>query len=155
MKQLDQSPLNITDSREQHLLCFSLPSERGTLRTGDYSVKGFEDRIDIERKEINDLVQCLKTGNSERLERELTRGLGLEYFALVIKCNLAHLAEHDYRSMMTPRSVIQSLLTFSVRYWMPVFFCGSRRYAARIVESILQKYIREIEEKNKGTPVLI
>ena len=137
----------VVDTREQLPLTFSIPTERGTLATGDYSVKGLEDYIAIERKSIDDLVACLKNGERERFERELARGRGLDYFALVIECDLAQLAEHQYQSLMTPASVIQSILTFSVRYKLPVFFCENRQYASRIIESLLQKYVRELDNK--------
>ena len=137
----------VIDTREQAPLPFTLPTERGTLATGDYSIKGLEDYIAIERKSIDDLVACLKNGNRERFERELSRGRSLDYFALVLECDLALLADHQYQSLMNPKSVIQSVITFSVRYKLPVFFCENRQYCARMVESLLQKYVREIEKK--------
>lgn len=112
----------IIDTREQCPLGFSCPTERGTLHTGDYSVRGHEDQIAIERKQVDDLVSCLKNGQRSRFERELLRGSSLPYFALVVEADLADLAEHQYRSRMLPRSVVQSLLTFSVRYRLPIFF---------------------------------
>jgi len=137
----------ITDTREQNPLTFSFPAERGTLATGDYSIKGLERFIAIERKEINDLVMCLKNGNRERFERELSRGRGLDYFALVIEADLEKLANGDYRSEMNPKSVMQFLIAFSVRYRLPIFFCPDRKYAARIIESLLSKYIEGQHKK--------
>jgi len=54
----------IVDTREQNPLSFTLPTERGTLETGDYSLKGLERFISIERKAPNDLVSCLKKGHA-------------------------------------------------------------------------------------------
>jgi len=144
---LDTCPTIVIDTREKAPLAFSLPNERGTLATGDYSVKGLEKFIAIERKSPDDLVGCLKGKARERFERELSRGRGLEYFALVIEADLNTLATGQYRSEMKPASVIQSLLAFSVRYNLPVFFCPNREYAARVVESLLTKYVREIEKR--------
>lgn len=135
----------IIDTREQKPLTFGLPSERGTLPTGDYSLAGLEDSIAIERKSVNDLVGCLKGKERERFERELARGADMDYFALVIEADLADLASGNYRSRMTPKSVIQSLMAFSVRYRLPVFFCPGRAYAARVVESLLAKYVKEMQ----------
>ena len=139
----------VIDTREQKPLEFSQPTETGTLPTGDYSVKGLEKFVAIERKSVDDLVGCLKKGSRARFEKELSRGRGLEYFALVIEADLAALAAGEYRSEMKPAAVIQSLLAFSVRYRLPVFFCPNRQYAARVVESLLSKYVREIEKKLK------
>jgi len=138
----------IIDTREQLPLTFSIPTERGTLTTGDYSVKGLEDYIAIERKSIDDLVACLKNGNRDRFERELARGRDeLEYFALVVESDMSSISNHRYASAMCTTSVIESLSAFSIRYRLPVFFCENRRYAARLTESLLQKYVREVEKQ--------
>ena len=143
-------PTVIIDTREQAPLAFSLPTEAGTLITGDYSIKGLERFVAVERKSPGDLVGCLKNGQRERFERELSRGRGLDYFALVVECDLAGLAKGDYRSRMLPKAVVQSILAFSVRYRLPIFFCPGREYAARVVESLLLKYVAEIEKRGKA-----
>lgn len=135
----------LIDTREQLPYAFETPSETGTIPVGDYSIFGLQDRIAIERKEVNDLIGCLTTGR-ERFEKELQRGRALDYFALVIEAGLSDLAEGNYRSQMSPKSVIQSLLAFSVRYRLPIFFCESRAYGQRVTESLLCKYAREIEK---------
>jgi len=140
----------ITDTREQAPLSFTLPTERGTLTTGDYSIKGLERFIAIERKSPDDLVGCLKNGNRERFEKELSRGRGLDYFALVIESDMISLANGDYRSDMKPKSVLQSLMAFSVRYRLPIFFCPDREYASRVIESLLTKYVGELEKRFKA-----
>ena len=140
----------VIDTREQDPLSFGFPTERGTLVTGDYSVKGLERFVAIERKSVNDLVGCLKNGQRERFERELSRGRGLDYFALVLEADLASLAAGRYRSEMSPQSVVQSLLAFSVRYSLPIFFCPGREYAARVIESLLTKFVAEIEKRLKA-----
>jgi ERCC4-type nuclease len=140
----------IIDTREQVPLSFTLPSERGTLPTGDYSVKGLERFIAIERKAPDDLVGCLKGDQRERFERELARGRGLDYFGLVVEADLSGLAAGRYRSGMLPKAVVQSLMAFSVRYRLPIFFCPGREYAARVVESLLVKYVQELEKRLKA-----
>jgi len=137
----------VIDTREQDPLKLTLPTERGTLTTGDYSMKGLERFIGIERKSPDDLIGCLKNGGRERFERELSRGRGLDYFALVVEADMSTLASGDYRSKMLPACVLQSLFAFSVRYRLPIFFCPGRAYAARTVESLLVKYVAEIEKR--------
>lgn len=137
----------IIDTREQLPLAFSLPTARACLGTGDYSLKGLEDAIAIERKSADDLVACLKNDQRERFERELARGRDLAYFALVIEADLVDLVAGKYQSRMSPKSVIQSLLALSIRYRLPIFFCPNRRYAARLVESLLLKFHRALEKQ--------
>jgi len=136
----------IVDSREQLPYKFQTPSIKAALDTGDYSLLGAEHLISIERKTRDDLISCLCTGR-QRFERELHRGQALDYFAIVIEATLSDIANGDYRSRMTPKSAIQSLMTFSVRYRLPVFFAENRSYGERIVESLLLKYSREMEKR--------
>ena len=138
----------LIDSREQLPYQFQADSEVGALPVGDYSICGLENHIAIERKEINDLIGCLTTGR-DRFERELHRGRALDYFALVIEGSLSDLSNGNYRSKMLPKSAIQSLLAFSIRYRLPVWFCENRTYGQRVTESLLCKYAREIEKKAK------
>ncbi len=147
---MNPTPTIIVDTREQIPLAFTLPTETGTLKTGDYSIKGLEDFIAIERKSPNDLVGSLKGGQRKRFERELSRGRELDYFALVIECDLSSLSNGEYRSQMKPKAVIQSLMAFSVRYRLPVFFCPGRGYAAKVIESLLTKYLTEIRGQLKN-----
>jgi ERCC4-type nuclease len=136
----------IIDTREQLPYRFQTPAIRGTLATGDYSIAGLDDYIAIERKSLDDLIGCLCTGR-QRFERELHRGKALDYFCVIVEATLADIAKGDYRSRMTPKAAIQSLMAFSVRYRLPVFFVESRNYGARVTESLLLKYAREVEQR--------
>jgi ERCC4-type nuclease len=136
------------DTREQSPYEFKTPSEVGKLDAGDYSIVGLEDCVAIERKTVDDLTGCL-THDRDRFERELFRGKALDYFALVVEASLSAIAGAEYRSKVKPRSVVQSLLTFSIRYDLPVFFADTRAYGARLTESLLLKYVREIEKRFK------
>ncbi len=60
----------VVDSREKSPLSFSLPSEKGTLLTGDYSIRGLEKFVAIERKSAGDLVGCLKNGQRRLLQSD-------------------------------------------------------------------------------------
>ena len=134
----------VIDSREQLPYQFSHPTVKGALSTGDYSLLGFEDKVAIERKSTEDLVGCLKGENRKRFERELQRSRALDYFSLVVEASLTDLALGAYRSEIAPASVVQTLVAWSVRYRVPVWFAESREMGARIVESLLEKYARDI-----------
>lgn len=142
-------PTIVIDSNEQLPYKFQTPSVRAKLPTGDYSLVGFEDKISIERKELNDLISCLMndskndTFNRDRFERELLRGMEFDYFAVVVEASLLDIANGNYWSKMLPSSAVQSILAFSVRYKLPIFFADNRAYAARVTESLLLKYHKE------------
>ena len=116
------------------------------MNTGDYSILGAESFIAVERKTLPDLISCLCNGR-ERFERELYRGKSLDYFAMIVECSLSDLVNGSYRSKMTPKSAIQSILAFSVRYRLPVFFVENRKYGARVTESLLLKYAKELKKR--------
>jgi len=59
------APATITNIREQALLPFSLPTERGTLATGNHSLKGLKRFVSLKRKSLDDQVGCLKNGQWE------------------------------------------------------------------------------------------
>ncbi len=139
----------LIDTREQKPYSFETDSLTGTLATGDYSVCGLENHVSIERKTIDDLIGCLSKGR-DRFERELFRARSLDYFCLVVEADLSDIAEGAYRSKMLPRAVLQSLMAFSIRYKIPIWFCGNRQYAERITESLLVKYCKEVEKTWKA-----
>ena len=137
----------VIDSREQRPYEFdSYPTVVKALAVGDYSIGGLEDYISIERKQVGDLINCLSHGR-KRFERELYKSKCLDYFALIIEGSLSDLINGKYRSEMTPKSAIQSLTAFSIRYHLPVFFAESREYGRMLTESLLLKYARECEQK--------
>jgi DNA excision repair protein ERCC-4 len=136
----------LADTREQQPYEFQTETERATLPTGDYSIKGGESLVAIERKTANDLIGCLTVGR-DRFERELHRGRSLQYFAVVVECSLLDLSNGHYMSLMKPKAAIQSLLTFSIRYGLPIFFAENRAYGALVTESLLLKFAREMEKR--------
>lgn len=142
----------IIDTREQAPFLFGqydAQVERGTLPTGDYSLPGFEDRVAIERKSLDDLVGCLKGGNRDRFERELARGRAYELFAVVCEGSWQDVSAGGFRSEMRPQAVLQSIMAFMVRYQVNFIMAGSRAAGEYITFSLLAKYMREIEERFK------
>lgn len=140
------------DTREQSPYLFAryegVTVEAATLQTADYSLAGLTDRIGIERKSLSDLTGTLTAGR-ERFVRECERGAAFDYFALVIEASMEDVRRHNYRSQMTPQSLLQTLAAFSVRYGLHVHWCGSREGGEYMTFSLLQKYLREAENRLK------
>ena len=137
----------IVDSREQTPYLFSgYKTEISGLSIGDYSLKNCETEISVERKSVNDLIGSLTKGR-DRFERELQKGAQLPYFAMVIEATLSDLSNSRYKSKALPKSIIQSLLSWSVKYNTHVFFCDSREYAEKVTLSLLLKYARMFYQK--------
>lgn len=137
------TPTILTDTREQDPLTFAnLPTERATLATGDYSVKGFERDFSVERKTTADLVQSL-THERDRFSRELQRMRAFDFRRLLIVGTLADLEEHRYRSKASPRAIIGSLFAFEARFDVPVCFSATPESAATLIERWAVYFLRE------------
>lgn len=136
----------IIDTREQAPYTFAtydVDIERGTLSTGDYSIHGFEDRVAVERKSLDDLIACLCVGR-ERFERELCRAKALDYFAVVVEAPFSDILAGRFRSRMTVNSAVETIAAFSTRYRTPFLFCGNRAGGERMTFSLLSKFAHNI-----------
>ena len=143
----------LTDTREQRPYSFrdyQTPIEAEALSCGDYSLKGFQDRIAVERKSLNDLIACLTGSDRTRFEKELARAGSYERFAVVVEASLQDVSFNRYRSAMEPHAVLQSVTAFYIRYGIPFLFCGDRGGAEYMTYSIIQKYHYEIEKRFKA-----
>jgi DNA excision repair protein ERCC-4 len=129
----------LIDTREQRPVRFEGASTRAaTLATGDYSIEGGVDLVAIERKSLPDLFACI-AGQRDRFERELERLAALRYGALVIEASLADVLVGCPPSRVHPASAFGSLMSWSVKGRLPIFFCGDRRQAALTVSKLLEK----------------
>ena len=135
----------VKDSREPEFAWdayFETPTITATLRTGDYSVQGFEDKIAIERKTLDDLVSCLGKGR-RRFEAELERSTQLGYFCVIVEAGYSQMCLGSYRSQLNPKSAIESISAFEIRYGVHFLFTGNQELAALKCESLLLKFYRE------------
>lgn len=133
-------PVIAVDTREQRPYRFP-HCEVKTLTTGDYSIVGLEERIAIERKQLRELFGI--TGRDrERFERELERMTKLDFAAIVIEADLSQILRGDAFSQVSPKAVVGSLVSWSIRYRAHVFFAGDRRHANALTCRLLEKYWR-------------
>ena len=139
----------LVDTREQKPFSFArfqVDTERVTLPAGDYSLPGFEDKVAIERKELNDLIGCLCTGR-DRFERELSKLRFYDLAAVVVEATLDDVSKGRYRSEMKPQAALQSVFAFQVRYRVPFVWAGNRAGAQYATFSLLEKYLGEIGKR--------
>jgi ERCC4-type nuclease len=128
------------DTREQRPYAFSR-FEVKTLKSGDYSIVGWEDRIAIERKTKEDAYACLGRGR-RRFEREMARLSRMDYAALVVESTLEDFLKAPAFSQMNPRAAANSLLGWSVKYNVCVHWAGNRRFGNALTRQLLEKYWR-------------
>jgi ERCC4-type nuclease len=133
-----ESIIAIVDTREQTPL--DLPrirTESGTLTTGDYSVRGLEHVVAVERKSLDDLVACCGR-ERDRFDREVQRLLAYPVRALVVEAYWTDIEASNWRGKLTTRQVGSSLISWLVR-GLPVVMAGDRERAGRIVSAILRR----------------
>jgi DNA excision repair protein ERCC-4 len=127
----------LVDTREQKPLDLpGLAQVACTLATGDYSVRGLDHLIAIERKELSDLVACCGRDRS-RFDREIQRLLGYPHRALVVEASWQDIESANWRSKMTAKAVGASLMSWMMR-GLPVVLAGDRARAAGVVASMLR-----------------
>lgn len=143
----------IEDTREQTPLDFSgfrgVDVVRQGLKTGDYSVQGYEDRICFERKSIPDLVGTL-IGGHERFLREVERMKAYDEKYILVERDAETLHKYcenrgwEYKF----NTIIQSLLGYAKHCQIGVRFCKDRHDMAQYIVSKAREYIREKGEND-------
>jgi len=127
----------ICDTREQSPLCLEpLKTITRGLKTGDYSVDTLEDRITVERKSLNDFVQCC-TYSRERFERELERMREYRFRAIVVESTWANIEMKQYHGQTHPNAVLGSAMAFAMSANVPIIMAGSHGTAGKLVARLL------------------
>ena len=145
-----------TDSREQLSLDFAkfrgVSSVRGTLKTGDYSIQGYEDQITFERKSVQDLVGTLTSGHTRFLrEMERMRSFKAKYILIEHTPDILYnyCAKHGWQRKFN--TIIQSLLAYACHYQCRVRFCKDREDMAEYIVKKAREFLKEQgEQKNES-----
>ena len=148
----------VCDSREQIPYAFDgmmmvVPTVVKGLASGDYSIKGMEDRIAIERKSLDDLYGSVTWGR-DRFEREIERLNDLAaggFAAVMVEATWQEVMnplQHrpGWINQTEPRSVEGTIISWTLRYprvhW---WLCGDRRGAECRTFSVLRKFWKAAE----------
>ena len=143
----DLRPVIVVDSREQAPLVFTrLQAVPGTLYAGDYSVRGLEASVAIERKSIDDLAGCCMGANRDRFEHELLRLRGYRFRRLLVIGSRDDIAAGRYHSKINPKAVLATLGAFEARFDLPVVFAETPEAGAREIERWVWWFTREVVE---------
>ncbi len=126
----------IVDTREQRPWVLApLRTEKGTLYTGDYSVKGLENEIAIERKSLEDLLGCVGQSR-ERFEDCVQRLLGYPVRAVIVEASWGELEAGAWRSKISPTSAVGSVLGWVAR-GIPFMFAGDASKGSTMAARIM------------------
>jgi ERCC4-type nuclease len=121
--------------------------ELGTLKTGDYSLKGYEDCIAVERKSLADFVGSIST-NRKRFTAEMERASKIKHFCVIVEGSYFDLFTGNYRSKLLPQSAIGSAIGIMARYGIPVIMAETREQAKKLCIKFLRlSLMREYKDK--------
>jgi ERCC4-type nuclease len=142
----------VADSREQLPWLFNaisaggkaviVPVERGTLQSGDYSIKGLENVVAIERKSVSDFYGSITTGRT-RLEAEFQRMEAMQFSAIIVEDRFESVLDPGFHgSRVNPNAVRATVASWSVKYKTRWFFVPSRTQAERLAFELLSKFYK-------------
>jgi len=131
----------IIDSREQKPYKLSYPTEVNYLANGDYSIKGYENEIGVERKSLNDFVGSITNGR-ERFEREIENLSNMVFGAIVIETDLNRVWKTPLFSKTNRKSIVNTALKWTVKYNIPIQFVSNRTGGKYAVENWCEAYYK-------------
>lgn len=113
---------------------------RAHLKTGDYSIKGLEGQVCVERKSINDFFSSVGR-HRKRFEKEFQRMSEMQYAALILEFDFKTLfLNPPSRSKMNVKAAFRTAISWSVKYNVCIFPMWNREAAQKTTFLILKKY---------------
>lgn len=125
-----------------------IPTITRKLDTGDYSCQlgdiSFERDICVERKHNLDEICGNFTVERERFEREFmrARAYGTKIVLIIENASWSDIFIGNYRSKLSSKSLVGSLLSWMVRFNITVLFCKPEE-SARIIYGVFYYYAKE------------
>lgn len=156
-----QDIIILSDTREQHPFIFEneskvksgyctkiITTEITTIDAGDYTIKGYEDIVRIERKaSLCELMgNMIPIQNKERFERELEKLKNVKHKYIIVESSLSNevlqLGIPQMRYPVPTSRVLKWLSDLELEYDIKVKFCGdaAKRQVRYIFDSIVRKY---------------
>ena len=119
---------NITADKKHGGGVYQVKTERQHLKTGDYTVTGYEKHVSVERKSLSDLFKTLSK-RREQFRAECMRLSYMEFGVVVVEANLQDIINNPPQGKMNPETVYRTTLSWSTTGHVPWFFCEDRRFA--------------------------
>jgi len=132
----------LIDTREQQSPLFGrypkgMTVSTTTLKIGDYSIRGLENKIAIERKKISDLISYCTT-EREATKIKMSKLQSLQWAGLIIEARESEVYRPYAFSNASPESIRQSLVSFSVRYGVHVYIGDRDRCAMWMLDRMIK-----------------
>ncbi len=124
-----------------------IPRRVETLKTGDYSIDGYQKEVTVERKSPGDLLGTLTKGR-ERFKREHERmaAMGPGNAIVIIEATIMDFVRNKFDSRMHVKTLHRTFVSWTARYGVPWFFVESRRLAEITCYRYLEKWWEQRKE---------
>ncbi len=125
---------------------------------GDYSIDGYQGRIHLERKSMNDAHSTILShgDRQRRFERELENLSTMDSAAVVVECSFGRLISeapsHGKKTRGENKRILhRRVISYQQDYQVPWHFCDNRLFAEVTTFRIMKRFIRKIGEKNRAS----
>lgn len=142
--------LDIKSNKDEGNKTYIVKIEKESLPVGDYTIKGLESKIIIERKSKADLFQSiLKRDNFISRLKKMEK---FEYAAVVVEADLEEISmrppEH---TKLTGLSVTRTIFSWDQQYRVKWWLVRGRRLAEKLTFRMLQtRYRHETQRVTRG-----
>lgn len=152
----------IKDTREQrgwHFISMGdcIGMENKALKTGDYSLKGYEEFITIERKRSVEEIATNIGKKSKPFEAEMQRMSEIQHAYILCEFNVEELLNFPNSSTLSKKItsqvritgsfILKRLLEYQMKYNVKIIFCGSSHNAFVVAASIFKRMSEQIDGK--------
>ena len=138
----------VIDTREQRPLCKNvkgLCSLVDTVKDGDYTIKGFEDRFAVERKQISDFYGYIGK-ERKRTTKKIKRLAEFDFAAITIEADLDDIFVPQLYSTVSPEVARGFLTSVNVRYGIHTFINRDRVQVERWILDRAIKFYKMMRE---------
>jgi ERCC4-type nuclease len=138
----------IVDTREKAAYTFPCQTLHKKLHAGDYSIEGFEQRVAVERKSLADFANTV-IHDFERFAAELDKLAGMEAASIVVEADLDAVLRGQHAESLravSPAALLGFAVHISLRWGVPVHWCGSRQAAVAFTEAFLRMFVRQASQ---------
>jgi DNA excision repair protein ERCC-4 len=144
----------IKDTREQDGWFFS-PYDKcegmeiGTLHTGDYTLKGYEDVVCVERKASVSEIAMNLGRKKKPFQEEIERMRDFPFSFLILEFNMEDVIKYPEGSRVpkaarskvrvTGKYLLKCLMEFEIWYNTKIIFCSNKQNAFLVTNSIFKR----------------
>lgn len=143
----------LTADARQKYRPLEIRTEVKYLPTGDYSIRGLEAEVAIERKSLADLYGTL--GSEERRERfrsEVERLAEMRVKAIVIEASWPAILQPrpEIQSRLNPKTIYRTAVRWTARYGVPWWTADDRQLAEITTFRLLQAHWEIRDERSRN-----